>query len=383
MVETRSNSHKNTCKHSSNNHTSQNTAHTDYSNGTNGTKVNHKHLSAPTNTISNMFYSLNVTRGEAIDLFGSVAAINICYLIYAVLQERLTHKSSDTSVDQHMFIMLVQCIINAVIVVPFILYNNNTKQHRSNTDHIQSLSWKTRLQYACISLTYVGGMLTSYWSFDYISYPTAVLVKSCKMVPVMLIGSLAFGKRYTIREMICVIGLTVGIYGFMYYSSNKHSDESSSSLYGITLSGLSLLCDGLTGSQQDKAVAQYKPSSYQLMFNTNLYAVLELLLMTSITGELSSGLQLCINNPVMLQQLVIFGVVSGIGQLFIFHMITRFGALPLAITTSTRKLLTILCSTVVFGHMISMKQWACVGIVFTALLYDILGKAKSRKNKSQ
>lgn len=342
-------------------------------------------ISTPTQQTNSWLSQYNVSKREALDLLFTVSGINICYLIYAVLQERLAASNhSDNKLDQHMFLMLVQCIVNASLVYPIILYTeyNNKHTKQQSTQQQSSTTWLTTLQYSCISLTYVLGMLTSYMSFSYISYPTSVLVKSCKMVPVMLIGGIIFRKRYTINEIICVLFLTAGIYGFMYYSSSSKqlSSAQNNSMYGIILSGCSLLCDGFTGSQQDKVVAQHKPTSYRLMYYTNMYAIIELLLFTSVNGELYNGIIICYNNYDILRDLLIFGLVSGIGQLFIFHMITSFGALPLAITTSTRKLLTILCSTIVFNHHISAKQWGCVMVVFTALTVDILQKSKKRSS---
>lgn len=329
---------------------------------------------------------------EALDLLVSVLGIYICYLIYAVLQERLTssHAHDSNQVDEHMYLMLIQCIINATFVYPIVQYIESTTPPYVPVDHDDTIEhpYLTRLpiavkqlKYASIGFTYIMGMLTSYWSFSYINYPTSVLVKSCKMVPVMFIGVVLFRKRYSIREYICVLSLTAGIYGFMYYgsSSSKAASVASNSIYGVLLSGLSLLCDGFTGSQQDNFVQIYKPSSYRLMYETNKWAVIELFLVSACTGELYAGIQSTIGTPGLLYDLVLFGIVSAIGQLFIFHMITAFGALALAITTSTRKLATILCSTIMFGHHISEKQWLCVIVVFASLLIDIYGKAYSRK----
>jgi UDP-galactose transporter B1 len=40
-------------------------------------------------------------------------------------------------------------------------------------------------------------------ALQYISYPAQVLAKSSKMIPVMLMGSLVYGIRYTIPEYLC------------------------------------------------------------------------------------------------------------------------------------------------------------------------------------
>ncbi|KAJ3439382.1 solute carrier family 35 member b1 [Anaeramoeba flamelloides] len=61
------------------------------------------------------------------------------------------------------------------------------------------------------SLLLLCTMVTGYFAFNYTSYPTQILVKSCKPVSVMLLGMIIFGKRYRYSKIICMIVLVSSI----------------------------------------------------------------------------------------------------------------------------------------------------------------------------
>jgi UDP-galactose transporter B1 len=64
--------------------------------------------------------------------------------------------------------------------------------------------------YAICSLSYLGAMLASNEALQYVSYPTQVLGKSIKPVPVMLLGVLIARKSYPKLKYVCVLMIVTG-----------------------------------------------------------------------------------------------------------------------------------------------------------------------------
>lgn len=79
---------------------------------------------------------------------------------------------------------------------------------------------------------------------------------------------------------------------------------------------------------------------------------------------------------------LLFGLISAIGQVFIFRAIVTFGALTLAVITTTRKFFTVFLSILVFKHTLSMGQWMCVALVLIGSTLDAASRYIIPKEKS-
>lgn len=69
-------------------------------------------------------------------------------------------------------------------------------------------------RFALLALTSMGSTFTSVRSLRYVIYPIQVLAKSCKPVPVMLMGTL-MGKRYPLGKYLNVVMIVLGVAMFM------------------------------------------------------------------------------------------------------------------------------------------------------------------------
>ena len=88
----------------------------------------------------------------------------------------------------------------------------------------------------------VVAMAASNEALRYVSYPTQVLGKSCKMVPVMAGGIVLGGKTYSTIEYLQVLMITTGVVVFNF-GGKKKGGGAADSAYGLVLIGLSLIMD--------------------------------------------------------------------------------------------------------------------------------------------
>ena len=138
------------------------------------------------------------------------------------------------------------------------------------------------IYYSLCSLTYVGAMLASNEALQHVSYPTQVLGKSIKPVPVMLLGVLIARKRYRFIKYIGVLLIVIGIVMFMKKDGSKHSKVKMDDPlpnhpfalvgFGEALLLISLAMDGLTGAIQDKMNTLHKTQTHTMMYFMNVWS---------------------------------------------------------------------------------------------------------------
>jgi len=234
-------------------------------------------------------------------------------------------------------------------------------------------------EYLSVSITYVGAMFCSNLAIEYIDFPTMVLAKSCKPIPVMLMGVLVLGKKQPFLKYISVFMISIGICIFSWKS--KSGDIASNTSLGIILLAASLAMDGITGPFQEKLIRKHNPTSYHMMLYCNLWASIILLIALVFTGEGYRAFDFCSRNPEILYQLATLSIAGAIGQNFIYFTIYRFGSLACSLITTTRKFFTILGSVVWFGHQLTAIQWLGVSVVFIGLGVDMINSNSKHKHK--
>ncbi|WWD22854.1 hypothetical protein CI109_107348 [Kwoniella shandongensis] len=232
----------------------------------------------------------------------------------------------------------------------------------------------------------------------HISYPTMVLGKSCKLIPVLLLNVILYRRRFSPHKYVVVALVTVGISLFMLMAESKGKKRKggNDSAWGLCLLGINLFIDGLTNSTQDQIFSTYPSyTGQQMMFTMSFFSQLILLpalLLPLPTHPLSllshlplpfsastslptshvsfaapdflTSLSFLVSHPTALPPLLAYALLGGLGQLFIFETIQHFGSLTLVMVTVTRKLFTMLLSVVVFEHTLTKGQWMGVGVVF-------------------
>eukprot|EP01100_Stratorugosa_tubuloviscum_P011306 TRINITY_DN5031_c0_g1_i1.p1 TRINITY_DN5031_c0_g1~~TRINITY_DN5031_c0_g1_i1.p1 ORF type:complete len:347 (+),score=125.97 TRINITY_DN5031_c0_g1_i1:52-1092(+) len=325
--------------------------------------------------INNLAISLNLKSfSRLIQAIFCIVGIYSTYMYYAILQERISffEYEKDGVIERfkyHNFLMFIQCIVNAIWAGIAVKITKG------------KLFDNTEGSIAIISITYLLGMATSYAALSFINYPTTVLVKSCKMIPVMIMSIIIGGKSYKLSQFALMLLVTTGISLFMYAKDKSSDDGKVSSLYGVILAIASLLMDGTTGARQDALIAKVSISSHKLMFGVNFWATIFVGIYVLITGEFTKAIEFGTRHQDIWYPIINFCIVSALGQNFIFMTVRVFGALTLALITTTRKFFTILASLIVFGHPITITQIIGILLVFVGLGGELIDKYKSKQKQ--
>lgn len=250
--------------------------------------------------------------------------------------------------------------------------------------------------YAFIAFVAASAAPFGFLALSHISFPTLLLGKSCKLVPVMLMNILLYRRKFPLHKYALVALVTAGIWAFMAFKPTKPgkgpSGPQTSSLLGMALLGFNLILDGVVNATQDHVFSTFSLDGPQMMLFMNLFATLFTLAAllfpyaltpsfllpasaasgaTTHANELSSALAFIATHPSVKTDILLFGLTGSIGQLFIFVTLSLYGSLTLVTITVTRKMATMLLSVFVFDHRLAPGQWAGVATVFGAVAMEV------------
>ena len=317
---------------------------------------------------------------RSVQLAIACAGIFFSFSYFAVLQEDVYKKPYGGEYFKYTFVALVaERGVNALIGYAGMLALGRSGLTIPHRDIFAS------------GISQMFAMAGSNEALRYVSYPTQVLGKSCKMVPVMAGGVVLGGKSYSAFEYLQVALITAGVCVFNLFGKKKKGGADSA--LGLGLIGFSLVMDAVTGGLQDKvkkrtaelnpdAGEKPVPTMHESMFWTNASGFLVAAGLAAATGQATAGYAFCMRHPDVLRAIVVYSLASAVGQNFIYFTITQFNPLVLTTVTTTRKIFTTLYS--VFrnpANRLSELQWAGCAIVFVGMLLDIAKGACCPKKK--
>lgn len=258
-----------------------------------------------------------------------------------------------------------------------------------------------------------------YEALKFVNFPTQVLAKSCKVIPVMLMGKIVSRTKYEFYEYLTAVLISCGMLFFLLGSgTQQHSASSITSMTGLLLLTLYLTFDSFTSNWQADLFKTYGMTSIQMMCGVNLFSTLFTATSLTIQGGIMDSIVFatmvnCIflvpmsledkqiytifsplffrQHPKFIIDCVILSISSAIGQLFIFYTISKFGAVVFSIIMTVRQVsipfvkfvvfqlisllfsfdfsqaFAVLLSCIVYHHHISNLGIFGVFIVFVAI----------------
>lgn len=306
--------------------------------------------------------------------------IFFCYFLYGIVQEKITRgrygqqTNEDGTVGERfnfaLALVWVQCLCNFIFAKGLL----TVKPQKEDTTHTG--------YYAVSALTYVLAMVSSNMALRWVPYPTQVVGKSAKPIPVMILGVLLGRKSYSWIRYACVLTIVVGVILFMFKEGKASSAVANDKTgLGEILLILSLSMDGLTGAVQERMRSSSAPSGQQMMLSMNFWSTLMLGFAMIVTGEGKDFIHFATRHPELWSHLAMLALCGCVGQLFIFLMVAGFGPLACSVVTTTRKFFTVLCSVIFFGNVLIPRQWFGAVLVFVGLFADMFYGKKSPSPK--
>ena len=307
---------------------------------------------------------------KAFKLMFCAIGLQTAYLTWGVLQERIMTQSygevlsgdGQTVIDagakfgNSQFLVFVNRVLALLVAW---LYIKNSSQPRTTVP---------TYKYSYCSLSNVMSSWFQYEALKYVSFPTQVLGKACKVIPVMIMGKFVSGNKYSWFEWFTALLLSIGVSFFLFGTPQDTSKGADST----GLSGLLLMVgymgfDSFTSNWQGQLFKEYKMSSFQMMLGVNLFSTTFTLGSLIQRGDFLNSIAFMLTYGEFMWHCIILSICSAVGQLFIYYTIGQFGAVVFIIIMTTRQALAILLSCVIYGHPVTAVGLLGILTVFLAL----------------
>lgn len=113
-----------------------------------------------------------------------------------------------------------------------------------------------------------------------------------------------------------------------------------------------------------------------MMFWVNTWAVSMTMSALFLSGEFFTVIEFLSANPQALMYNVITAITSATGQFFIFYTIKEFGPVVFTVIMTTRQMLSMVISSILFKHHMSLFSYLGAALVFGTVILSIQKQVK-------
>ncbi|CAI7819323.1 unnamed protein product, partial [Closterium sp. NIES-53] len=209
--------------------------------------------------------------------------------------------------------------------------------------------------YAAVSVSNVVATGCQYEALKFVSFPIQTLAKSAKMIPVMIWGTAIMGKKYNLKDYVIALLVTGGCAVFVLYGDNKKHRQVDSTFWGVLLMVGYLAFDGFTSTFQDKLFKGYKMDTWNQILYISMWSALLSLL--GLRYRIVYAIRFITKHPDCFFHIFMLSASATTSQFFISYTIKTFGALAFATIMTTRQLLSILLSSILYGPPLTFGQY--------------------------
>ncbi|XP_069469586.1 adenosine 3'-phospho 5'-phosphosulfate transporter 2 isoform X2 [Ambystoma mexicanum] len=290
---------------------------------------------------------------KPMQFFICVTGVFVFYLIYGYLQELIF--SVDGFKPFGWYLTLVQFGFYSIFgLIELQLTHDKRRRIPAKT-------------YMIIAILTVGTMGLSNTSLGYLNYPTQVIFKCCKLIPVMIGGVFIQGKRYNIADVSAAICMSLGLIWFTLADSTVAPNFN---MTGVTLISLALCADAVIGNVQEKAMKLHNGTNSEMVLYSYSIGFVYIILGLATTSGLSPAVAFCSKHLVQTYGYAFFFSLTGyFGISFVLALIKIFGALLAVTVTTGRKGMTIVLSFLFFAKPFTFQYlWSGLLVVLGIFL---------------
>lgn len=303
---------------------------------------------------------------EAVLLLWCFGGLMVSYLTWGVLQEKimtqeyLNFDGERSHFKDSQFLVFSNRILAFTVAIIVLQYKKPPTRHKAPL-----------YKYSFASFSNIMSAWFQYEALKFVNFPTQVLAKSCKIIPVMLMGKILSKNKYECYEYFTAILISTGMIFFMMGSADSSKASGVTTMTGIFLLAMYMVFDSFTANWQGDLFKGYGMTPLQMMCGVNLFSSIFTAASLSVQGGFMDSLTFASEHPKFVFDIVILSISSAIGQLFIFYTISVFGPVVFTIIMTLRQAAAILLSCLIYHHSISILGSFGVMVVFLAIFMRV------------
>ncbi|CAF1303806.1 unnamed protein product [Rotaria sordida] len=257
----------------------------------------------------------------------------IYYITYGYLQELMF--TLDGFDNTAWFLTCYQFLVYAVL--SFIHLGISGLEQRR-------ISYASYILLASLTVTTMG---LSNYAVAYLNYPTQVMFKCCKLIPVLIGGILIQKKTFNRYDVAAAFCMSIGLIFFTLADSKVQPNFN---LYGVIIICSALVADAAIGNYQEKIMKEYHVPNVEIVFYSFLFGFGFVLIGLLITNNFFSSLHFWNMHPLPTYGYgLIFSIFGYLGIDIVLTLIKEYGALICVTVTTCRKAITIILSFTLFS----------------------------------
>lgn len=204
---------------------------------------------------------------EAVQLMWCFGGLMVSYLTWGVLQEKimtqhyLNFAGESSKFKDSQFLVFANRLLAFLVALVYLQWQPSPVRHRAPL-----------YKYSYASFSNIMSAWFQYEALKFVNFPTQVLAKSCKIIPVMLMGKIMSKAKYETYEYATALLISLGMIFFLGGSSDSTKASGVTTLTGIFLLSMYMVFDSFTANWQGSLFKSYGMTSLQMMCGVNLFS---------------------------------------------------------------------------------------------------------------
>uniref|UniRef100_A0A6T7MT55 Sugar phosphate transporter domain-containing protein n=1 Tax=Hanusia phi TaxID=3032 RepID=A0A6T7MT55_9CRYP len=284
------------------------------------------------------------------------------------------------------FMVMIMCLLYSFLYILYKVSNEGgSKGLRFPVcEALQDKSIRVVMFWLCLAYACSNGV--SKLALAFVSIPTQIVFKSCKLVAVMIGSSFILGKTYSFFEYMVAGGLVLGMILFagadFVGGPSSILETNLQTIIGLLLLLLALCFDSVLGNLQEKVQKGNVCDEYELMFVQSIFSAFCIILFTAATGELQEGILECFNNKAVFVCEIAWGLFNMVGTVMLLKVAGEFSAVTAVLTSFIRKFSSLLFSYMLFPKPFTAAHCFGLVLVFGSIAMHAAHKKKAKEHNA-